>query len=177
MTTEPLVEDRGGDLIEAASAILNADRTHRYVLTRWWADGPTWMFIMLNPSTADAFAVDPTLTRCLRFARRGGAGTLVVCNLFGLRSTDPSVLEHHPDPIGASNDQLLVEQAVAADIVVAGWGAHGRLHDRDRTIVELLDGHVRWRCLASNNDGSPRHPLYIRADAPLSYFNPQTRWS
>ena len=55
---------------------------------------------MLNPSTADHLADDPSITRCMSRAVAGKFGRLDVVNLFPLRATDPNELLTHPDPIG-----------------------------------------------------------------------------
>lgn len=47
------------------------------------------MFIMLTPSTADADTDDPTIRRCIGFAKSSGFGGLYVGNLFAYRSTQP----------------------------------------------------------------------------------------
>lgn len=169
---ERLVLDEGGDLIEYATALFNARRTHRYLLTRVWdADLAPAVFLMLNPSVADAFVPDPTITRCIRFARRENAGGLVVVNLFALRSTDPAVLADHPNPIGHSNNRLIGEAVQDAAVVIAGWGVHGQLHGRDHAVNDLLAEHgVELKCLGRNQGGSPKHPLYVRGDQPLEPY-------
>lgn len=44
---------------------------YRYTLTRVWdAALPTITFVLLNPSTADAEQLDPTLRRCVSFVTR-----------------------------------------------------------------------------------------------------------
>lgn len=174
---ERLVLDEGGDLIEYATATFNALRTYRYQLARIWdRDVPPMVFVLLNPSTADAFVADPTITRCLGFARREHAGGLVVVNLFALRSTDPAVLAHHDNPIGHSNDRFLLEAVQDAAAVIAGWGVHGQLGGRGRAVVDLLAEHgVDLKCLGRNQGGSPKHPLYVRGDQPLEPYRLETR--
>src|SRR4051812_40135006 len=74
------------------SAILSDCDRYRYLLGREWADGPTAVFVMLNPSTADALHNDPTIRRCLRYAQVWGCGALMVANLYAWRATDPDDL-------------------------------------------------------------------------------------
>lgn len=173
---ERLLLDEGGDLIEYATAVFNQARTHRYQLTRVWdAELPPAVFLLLNPSVADAFKVDPTITRCIRFARRENTGGLVVVNLFALRSTDPAVLVHHGNPIGHSNNRLIVEAVQDAAVVIAGWGVPGQLAGRDREVCSLLaERHIGLKCLGRNKDGSPKHPLYVRGDQPLEPYRLET---
>jgi hypothetical protein len=74
----------------AKSAVISPCGLYRYRLTRTW-DAVRWSaaFVMLNPSTADAVDDDPTIKRCVGFAKRWGCGGIVVANLFAFRSADP----------------------------------------------------------------------------------------
>jgi hypothetical protein len=131
------------------------------------------LFILLNPSTADATEDDPTIRRCIDYARRWGCGTLGVVNLFALRSTTPGNLYAEHDPVGPGNDEAIIEAALWAQetdgIIVAGWGLHGTHLQRDEAVLELLDG-INVHALHVNEDGTPKHPLYCRADiAPQIY--------
>lgn len=162
---EPQLFDDG----RAATALFSPCRTYRYTLTRDWADGPRALFVMLNPSTATEVVIDPTVRRCLGFAKAWGMAGLTVVNLFALRATDPKALYDHPDPVGPDNDHHLAEQASRAGLVVAAWGTHGALDDRDRNVMALLDG-VDLHCLGRTQSGHPRHPLYVRAAQPLQRF-------
>lgn len=154
----------------AASATFSADRVFRYTLTRTWdADGPVANFLMLNPSTADAFALDPTNRRCVGFAQRWGFGALVTTNIFAFRSTDPKVLRTAPDPIGPANDEAIIDAARSADLVVAAWGNHGVLLDRGRQVTELLrSASVDLQILRMTGAGHPGHPLYLDGSASPS---------
>lgn len=170
--TESLVRERLGTLLDpdAATAVFNKARTHRYLLTRRWAPGDPLVFVMLNPSTADALADDPTIRRCIGYARRESAAGIVVLNLFAARATDPRALTSHRDPVGASNDAFLARHA-ARRRVIAAWGTHGRLHGRDAAVTATL-GRVGTSlvCLGLTRDGLPRHPLYTGRDAPLKHY-------
>jgi hypothetical protein len=140
---------------------------YRYTLGRQWGDGPLVTFVMLNPSTADAEMDDPTIRRCLGFARSWGAGALHVVNLYALRSTDPAALWVVPDPVGPDNDRHLAQHAHLAvrdgAPIVAAWGANAR---QDRVAaVRALPGMDRLQCLGVTKDGAPRHPLYLPAIA------------
>ena len=86
------------------------------------------VFLMLNPSTADAIDNDPTVERCLRRALKMGFGGLMVCNTFAYRSTDPEKLYEVEDPVGPENDQIILARARSAGMVICGWGTHGALH-------------------------------------------------
>jgi hypothetical protein len=110
MVSRGLNVDAGGSLDEATTAVFSADRRYRYALTRRWDQARPWVtFVMLNPSTADAFRLDPTVTRCRSRARLLGAGGLLVLNLFAVRATDPRDMRTHPDPVGPDNDWVIGE--------------------------------------------------------------------
>jgi hypothetical protein len=161
-----LISEIDDALISGGSAWFSDDRAYRYLLTRTWGTAPLMTWIMLNPSTADAAADDPTIRRCRNFARREGCGGIQVVNLFALRSTDPLLLRGHSDPVGPSNDEAI--GAFATGLVVAAWGAGGSLNGRSRAVGALLAAAgVRLLCLGVTARGEPRHPLYARSDAPL----------
>lgn len=162
-----------GDLFGSSGAVLSPDEKYRYLLTRERAAGPGLVFIMLNPSTADDTLDDPTIRRCIRFAARENAGRLVVVNLFALRSTDPRELARHPDPVGPRNDEFILMHCTPQTRTVAAWGNGGGLQGRDVRVREMLAGAgVQMTCLGVTGTGQPRHPLYVRADAPLVPYPP-----
>ncbi|MGW0664571.1 DUF1643 domain-containing protein [Streptodolium elevatio] len=162
MTDSPALFDHApaAEPVVHRSAVLSPCGTYRYELTRRWAPGPAVGWVMLNPSTADALSDDPTIRRCVRFAKAWGYGGLVVRNLFALRATDPAELARHTDPIGPYNDAYLAECADDPLTVVA-WGARGG--DRGRDVLDLLERlGVQPHQLAATDDGQPRHPLYLK---------------
>ena len=143
-------------------AVLSSCGQYRYRLHRSWLTGEgTVLFIMLNPSTADAKTDDPTIRRCIGFAQRWGFRELVVGNLFAWRTTDPRELRMARDPVGPENDGHLIEMSDSADATIAAWGAHGAYHHRDLAVLGLLKAA---ESLGLTKQGHPRHPLYLRAD-------------
>src|SRR5262245_34051042 len=94
-----------------ASARFSRDRRYRYSLSRRFGDGPTSVFIMLNPSTADAERDDPTIRKCVGFCRRWGVGELHVVNLFAFRAVSPFDMKKADDPVGPRNRRA-IEQAL-----------------------------------------------------------------
>lgn len=167
-----LVVDYSGNLFGlGATATFSPCRTWRYALTRTWnPDLAATVWIMLNPSTADAFQLDPTIRRCVAFAKQWNTGGVVVLNLFGLRSTQPAALRAVDDPVGPDNDDMIAREAVGGRVVCA-WGVHGRLYSRDRRVAALLhnNGVQPW-CLGTTKDGQPKHPLYVPGDTqPVEY--------
>ena len=161
------------DLFGSSGAVLSPDEKYRYLLTRELGAGPPLVFIMLNPSTADAEVDDPTIRRCIRFAARENAGHLVVVNLFALRATDPRELARDPDPFGPRNNKFILMHCRPDSRVVAAWGAHPFAAARARTVARIVDvAGASLECLGVTKDGHPRHPLYVRADAPLVPYAP-----
>ena len=147
-------------------AVLSEDETYRYSLTRSWdPDADVLGWIMLNPSTADATEDDPTIRRCIGYAKEWGYGGIVVGNLFALRSPDPAKLSEHPEPIGPENDAHLKRIAEEAETVVAAWGTKGTLDGRDREVIDLLDTELL--ALNKTKNDHPNHPLYQPKDADL----------
>jgi hypothetical protein len=141
---------------------------YRYSLTRVWNLGlPTVVFIGLNPSTADATADDPTIRRCMGFARAWRFGGLIVVNLFAYRATDPRILRSVDDPIGSRNNGTIQAHCLSAQRIVAAWGIHGSLADRAQHVLRFL--HQPY-CLGVTKRGSPRHPLYLAARTRLRIY-------
>jgi len=159
------------DLFTEAGA--DFDGEYRYDLFRKWDDRPMIVFIMLNPSTADENKLDPTVTRCMKFAIRNGNGGFHVVNLFALISTDPKALLDHPDPVGPLNGRYisrLAREYPNGEVVVA-WGAHKAACERAEKVLKLLRKHRdKLYCLGKTKNGSPKHPLYVPYSAKLELY-------
>lgn len=143
---------------------MSADEQYRFVLTRTIqrnaAVSRPCVFVMLNPSTADANNDDPTIRRCKSFAASLGATDLVVVNLFALRATDPKALLGHPDPVGPRNDHHIANQVnqCRPGMCILAWGSHPMAEVRARQLRDVFTGR---HCLATTKTGWPRHPLYL----------------
>lgn len=158
-----------------SNAIFSSCRTWRYQLDRCWiADAPTLVFIGLNPSTADETMDDPTIRRCISFAKRDGFGRCVMLNLFGYRSTDPRRLHTTTDPVGPDNDSTITSCVNEAATVVVAWGAHSHpmIKSRSEAVLRLID---RPKCLGLTKGGSPKHPLYVPGNQPFLEYSPKTQ--
>ncbi len=156
-------------LFEQSGAIFSPCGAYRTRLWRRWGSERPAVFCMLNPSTADATANDPTVERCERRARAMGFGGLEVVNLFALRSTDPRALYQHPEPIGPDNTAAILEACAGAGLVICAWGAHGKYLNRGRFVRHTMQQHgVGLHVLALNRDGTPKHPLYVGYDVQPS---------
>lgn len=158
------------------SAIISSCGSYRYQLQRearaMWPTRSTALFIMLNPSTADAELDDPTIRRCRSFADKWDCNGIVVANLYALRATNPNELWTHPDPIGPENDDYLRDLSKEHETVVCAWGANARL-DRVDVVRKIFSGRLhRLMCLGVTKQGAPRHPLYVRGDQQLMDWQP-----
>jgi hypothetical protein len=152
-----------------AHAVFDSTRTYRYVLTREWGEiiSGTMIVVGLNPSTADENVNDPTIRRCIGFAQRDGYGRLVMLNLFALRATNPLIMLMHPSPIGEHNNATIIARVTLTARVVVAWGTNAP-HARANDVLAILRRmNIPVWCWGETKDGSPKHPLYLRADTPL----------
>lgn len=158
-----------GEAVRYTAAMSDCER-YRYRLGRAWGSGERMAWIMLNPSTADAKLDDPTIRRCMGFARREGYDGIEVINLFAWRATDPKNLQEAMasgiDIEGPENarhwDDVLTDHGIG--MIIAAWGAAiGGAVLRRRTLLdEWFTGG--WYCLGTTAAGAPRHPLYVKGD-------------
>lgn len=149
-------------IMKAKTAVISDCGRYRYELWRRWAEGPHVLFIMLNPSTADAENDDATIRKCIAYAKRWGFGALCVGNLFAFRATDPMEMKAASDPIGPENDATLAKLAGSAGVIVAAWGVHGAHMGRAMAVAKTLP---TIKALHITKDGSPGHPLYLKSYA------------
>lgn len=151
-------------------------RKYRWTLWRRWdSDLPPCVFVGLNPSTADESEDDPTIRRCIGFAKSWNLGGLIMLNAFGYRATQPKDMKAAYDPIGVDNDmaiKLTTQQTIdAGGIVIAAWGSHCD-EKRESEVCRLIDREIH--CLGRTKAGRPKHPLYLRADTkPELFWQPQ----
>ena len=149
-----------------SGAVISPCGAYRYKLTRFWdrPDVPGWVnFVMLNPSTADANLDDPTIRRCVGFAKSWGYGGLVVTNLFAFRATDPAALKTAPDPVGPDNDAMITAVASGAALVVCGWGNHGAGGRSAHVLGLICAAGATPYALRLTGLKQPTHPLYLPA--------------
>lgn len=157
---------------EKRTADFSSDRQYRYMLRIRWSDGDLIQFIGLNPSTADENQDDATIRVCKAFAKRWGAGGIVMTNLFAFMSTNPKVMFAHPDPIGEPgcfvsignsefdnrNDMALWSASLECKRRIACWGIGGSHLYRAFKVMRWLPS---VECLCKTRDGHPHHPLRL----------------
>jgi hypothetical protein len=157
----------------------------RYALSREWnTDKPLLVFIMLNPSTADALLDDPTIRKCIGFAERNGFGAAEVYNLFAYRATDPKDLKRAGYPVGPENDPLLFDmlrqlQHDSSFKVVCAWGANARdqqIGIRAMDVTRKLHARgIKLHHLRLTADGIPCHPLMLPYSCGINEWSPHAR--
>lgn len=153
-----------------SGATFSEDRKYRYSLWRIWDESkPLVMFIGLNPSKANEFEPDPTITRVIGFARSWGYGGVYMMNCFPFVSTNPDDLKDHGNT--AQNDNLIYEIARKCGEIIFAWGTFEIVKELGRD-VELKGMLPDAKCLIRNKDGTPRHPLYVKSDTVPVKFNP-----
>jgi hypothetical protein len=162
---------------ETRTATYSDSERHRFALHIQWSHGPRWLMVIgLNPSTATELQDDPTVLRCKKRAKALGFHRLVMCNLFAYRATAPKDMQalDPADAIGGLEQMnTLRQEAAAAEIILCAWGEHGAHSRQAHTVLRLLNPHrAKFRCLALNQSGHPKHPLYCRNDAVLIPYNP-----
>jgi len=159
------------------AAVISDCGTYRYSLRRTWNDdsrGVLW--VMLNPSTADASKDDPTIRKVCGFTRQWCFGDALVCNLFAFRATDPKELQRaHKrgvDIIGPENLEHLRKWSQRAQRIVVAWGAHAEPYDAtvDRVMTVLRSHNHQLYCLGTSKSGQPRHPLMLAYSTPVVAF-------
>ncbi len=128
------------------------------------------VFVMLNPSTADGTKDDPTIRRCVAFAKREKFEKLIVVNLFAFRATKPKIIldmNHDQDPVGVRNQDAFNNAINQAGLIICAWGVHGVHLDQDETARGWLGDNLPHHALGTTKEGFPRHPLYVKSDARL----------
>lgn len=183
---------------ETGGAVFDPTNSHRYILWRNLVDtecsaeqrsdsvhslghdadtARTISFIMLNPNRADELSNDPTIKRCIGFARGWGFLKIIVVNLFSIKAQTPALLRQMRVPlVGPSNDAFVLSAIEQSSMVVAAWGNHGSIGGRDEELLEFVETalssnsalrsnphHNGLYCLGLTKLRQPKHPLYLRA--------------
>lgn len=158
---------------ESSGAVFSDCEQYRYILWRKWSlaeAGRYAMLIGLNPSTADESINDPTVRRCIDFAKKWGMDGMYMMNAYAFRATDPAVMKKQPTPVGWHNDEALALVAKQCEIIVAAWGNHCT-EDRSKKVIEIVESVGKTiQCFELNQNGSPKHPLYVKGDTVLKTF-------
>lgn len=160
--------------VGATLPVIDGSGGYRYWLFRGCGsisaeDPRSVLFVGLNPSKADGTVDDNTSKRCVAFARRERCNIVEMVNLYAWRSTEPDELRLVDDPVGIDNDKWIRTCAEGAAIIVAAWGVSGPPGHQKRAaaVLGILREYNDVYCLGTTADGTPRHPLYLKAATPL----------
>jgi hypothetical protein len=154
-------------------AVISECGKYRYLLRRAWDHAkPRALFIMLNPSTADARADDATIRSCVRLVSGIGYGSMEVVNLFAWRATDPKDLPTPPSAaIGPNNSRTIEAAVVRCDMAICAWGAHPYAAKHAQGVLDIIRlNRPAAYCFGKTKAGAPKHPLYIKSGTALESF-------
>lgn len=158
------------ELVSRNDAVISDCLKHRYLLRRHVSSGlpqRICLFVMLNPSTADAVKDDPTVRTCIEFARKFECSDMEIVNLFSFRSPSPAEIPKTLDEAcGPEWESHLTAAVKRSHLIIAAWGNHGSHLNQDKKVIHFLREY-RAMCLGKNKNGSPKHPLYVPRSAEL----------
>lgn len=106
------------------------------------------------------------MRRVIDFSKRAGYDGMVMCNLFALISPYPGDLLKSDDPLGENDDVLEHWKGVCENVVFC-WGSFAEARDRAAQVIEQFPTAY---CLEQNQDGAPRHPLYVPSATTLKIY-------
>lgn len=165
------------DLFLERDAVISDCGRYRYLLRRTWDQNlARSLFIMLNPSTADAEVDDATIRSCIRLSKSWGHGSFEVISIFGLRATNPAELAKAANPIGPMNERVGAAAIARCDMAICAWGAHPMAERHHGYIMGRVKSHRPTAyCLGRTKSGAPKHPLYIPTGTQPEVF--QGMWN
>lgn len=155
-----------------STAVISDCKKYRYLLRRMWDElRIRALFVMLNPSIADATIDDPTIKSCVRLCKANNFGSLEAVNLFAYRATNPSELLEVDDPIGSRNDYTIEAAISRCDLLICAWGANKFAEQRAKTVQRMLRSfRPATFCFGVTKDKQPKHPLYVKTETPLLVY-------
>lgn len=159
-------------------AVFSECKRYRYYLEWRWNITPLLYVCMLNPSTATAHKLDPTIQGLVKRAKMWGYGGVAVVNLFAFRSTDPHIMLSQQDPIGPENDNtikaFIANASNSGSPFIVAWGEHGGHKKRWLDIVNICaELGVSMQAFDTNKSGQPKHPLYCKHEKRLEFWSPK----
>lgn len=156
------------NLFEKNGAEFSPCRKYRYALWRIWDETmPLVMFIGLNPSTANETKNDNTISSVVSIAKNLGYGGVYMMNCFPYISTNPDDLKDFGNT--ALNDHWLYKISDICQDIIFAWGNFKIVKELGRNI-ELAGMFPQAKALQLNQNGSPKHPLYVkRTVQPVPY--------
>lgn len=162
------------------NAIIDSSGRYRYTLERQSSRlvrGPVYLYIGVNPSTADASFNDATVRKWIGFTTSFGSTLFLVGNVFAARATDVRLLADMDDPVGPANDEHLIWLCSRADIIVPCWGNETKAprelrHQFGRVRRMLVAVDKPTKVFGLTKRGDPCHPLMLPYSTPLRDWRP-----
>jgi hypothetical protein len=163
-------------------AIFSEDGTRRYRLTRSFElplgqkSRGNLGWAMLNPSKAGKVDDDPTIRKCVGFAKRWGFSEITVVNLIPIVCTDPYNLPPW-NGLFMDNEPYVQVALAQCDLFIVAWGAVPQNLARTVAWAEhvyrfrRMAEHNILHCIGRTKNGSPFHPSRI------GYVDAPERWS
>lgn len=148
------------------TAIFSKDKQYRYQLSRRWDSAkPMVLFVMHNPSTADAYKEDPTLIRIINYAKDWGYGGLYVGNLFPYCSSKPKKDMVLPKVIVTRNHRHIKTMYKQSEQTIFAWG-------NQQETPQWFKKNINYPyCIALSLNNIPKHPLYLKKNRLPKPFN------
>lgn len=157
---------------ENIKVLFDGSKLHRFKLTCQWDDTLSkCLYIMLNPSTAVTEKCDPTLGRCISFARSNEFGSITVVNLYSFQTASPKVL-WEADVQSLSENVSNVKQSIDKAVMIIGaWGVQIKKDTCFSWVLDYVKASGKSvHCLGKNKNGTPKHPLYLKNDILLEEY-------
>lgn len=162
-------------LLEMSSkrAYISRCELYRYNLSRVWdRSKPQFLYIGINPSTADATFDDQTVKKWAGFTAANGGGGFTAVNVFAYRSTDVSKLAEVENPVGVRNHIMVEKYIKDAHTVIPCWGRLDKVprelrHNFTAVNRLIFENKSKPLCFGYNADGTPKHPQMLGYKTPL----------
>lgn len=160
--------------MERDAFVTPCGRFRTWLTRRWAHGGKTLLWVMLNPSTADADNDDQTLLKCVAISQHNGFNALCVVNLYDYRATEIRELKKAGYPRSAAWLATIRQKLLESDSTVVAWGASAVPYHAAYMIQYLSDFRPVYR-VALTKSGQPGHPLYLPTKTALVLHGSETR--
>lgn len=131
------------------------------------------LFVLNNPSIADAEIDDRTCMKCWRYAQAWGYHRMVFVNTNPHRSTDPDSAIVPPENILQENDTHIRFAAHEANLIICAWGGDA-YPDLAARALRVLKCQKPLHVLELSKHGIPKHPLYLKGSLLPNLWNPKS---
>ena len=145
-------------------AEFSKDKMYRYSLSRRWSEKEQVLFILLNPSSGDDTDDDPTIRRLISISKNLGYGGFEVVNLYTIINPKRNKLYEKKRRFSQKNKNLIINLVTQYKTIIYGWGA------TENEPIWLENKIKDPMCFHINNNGTPKHPLYIKKSSTLKKF-------